>query len=86
MENAVRVERYIWMARSSSCFPTNKYTMYFKLPSDIKHELRERYGIDLAKNWKKTLVEAILAEESSDGGKEKELTIVYKLRVLPGVK
>lgn len=84
MDDAVRLERYIWMARSSSCFPTNRYTMYFRVPSDIKHELRDRYDIDLSRDWKKMAVETILAEESVNGNKE--VVIVYKLRKLPGVK
>lgn len=84
MEDKIRLERYIWMARASNCTSICNYTSYIRIPSEIRHALRERYNIDLTRDWKKLLVETVLAEEISDG--RKEVVIVHKFHKLPGVK
>jgi len=44
----VKVEKYIWIARESSCMAMQpRYTVYLRVSQDVQGALKERYNIDL---------------------------------------
>lgn len=85
-ENPVRVERYIWIGRSSTCIAAQPgYTVYFRIPPDVLDTVRDRYNLDLKKEAKKLAVDTFVGEEKESNG-NREMIIYHKVRLLPGAK
>jgi hypothetical protein len=81
----VKVEKYIWIARESSCMVMQpRYTVYLRVPPDVQGALKERYNIDLRREAKRVAVETSLTEERGEDG-HKSVVIEHKIRMLPGV-